>query len=252
MRREERLTLKLVLGAGSILALLPVLYLTGLFLWGRSLTPPPTAETTPAPSVIKDALWARANGGRAAELRAMNPLTVAGWIACTEIGKDATDPRARIRRDVECADWLPAIHGIEYLSALHLEDHGITRASFRGGAGALATTFWMTRSWTREEFLNTLAARAGFGFGWRGVEAAARGFFGQTAASLTLPQAAFLAARVGDAGLDPWCEPIEATAMRNRILEKMRDASAIDEAARQHASAADLGLSRPPPNHRCP
>jgi hypothetical protein len=109
MRREERLTLKLVLGGGLAVALVPVLYLTGLFLWGRSLTPPPTAETTPAPSMIKDALWARANGGRAAELRAMNPITVAGWIACTEIGKDVTDSRARISRDVECADWLPAI-----------------------------------------------------------------------------------------------------------------------------------------------
>jgi hypothetical protein len=250
VRREERLTLKLVSGGAVVVVLVPFIYLMGLFWWGRSLTPPLTAETTPAPSLIKDALWARANGGRADDLRAINPIRVAGWIACTEIGKDA-DSRSRTRRDVECAEWLPALHGIEYLSTLHLRDHGIRRASFRGGAGALATTVWLTRSWTREKFLNTLAARAEFGFGWRGVEAAAQGFFSRTAASLTLPQAAFLAARVGDANIDPWCAPVEATATRNRVLEKMRDSGAIDEAADQQSRAAVLALSSPPPEHRC-
>lgn len=251
MRRDERLTLKLVLGGGAVVALVPVLYLTGLFLWGRSLTPPPTAERTPAPSLIKDALWARANGGRARELHPIDPIRVAGWIACTEIAKDVTDPRSRTRRDVECAEWLPAMHGIEYLSTLHLKDHGVPRLSFRGGAGAFATTVWMTRSWTREEFLNTLAARAEFGFGWRGVDAAAQGFFSRAAASLTLPEAAFLAARVGDIGIDPWCAPVEAIAMRNRVLEKMRDSGAIDDAAHQQARSAAPGLSSPPPGHRC-
>jgi hypothetical protein len=251
VRRDERLVLRLVLSGGCAAVLVPVLYITGLFMWGRSLTPPPTAETTSAPSLIKEALWARANGGRARELRAMSPIRVAGWIACTEFGKDVGDSRSRTRRDVECAEWLPALRGIEYLSTLHLEDHGIQRATFRGGAGALATTISVTRSWTREEFLNTLAARADFGSGWRGVESAAQGFFSRSAASLTLPQAAFLAARVGDAGIDPWCAPAAATAMRDRVLERMRENGAIDEDSHRQASAAALGLSSPPPDHRC-
>ena len=110
----------------------------------------------------------------------------------------------------------------------------------------MVNTVRMTRSWTREEFLNTLAARADFGYGWRGVDAAARGFFRRPAAALTLPEAAFLASRLGDPNTDPWCERDVASGMRNRILTRMRDSGAISETDFQTASVAELRLSSPP------
>jgi hypothetical protein len=44
-----------------------------------------------------------------------------------------------------------------------------------------------------------------------------------------------------------------AATMRRRILERMRDNLAIDEAATQSANRAELGLTVPPPTHKpCP
>ena len=111
---------------------------------------------------------------------------------------------------------------------------------------------WLTRSWTRDNFLDTLAARGDFGYGWRGVDAAARGYFGREAAELTLPEAAMIASRIGDPGTDPWCETEAATGMRNRILDRMRENGVIDEAAWHAARSAPFELAAPPPAHRCP
>jgi membrane peptidoglycan carboxypeptidase len=83
------------------------------------------------------------------------------------------------------------------------------------------------------------------------MEAAARGFFGRSAIDLTLAQSAFLASRVGDTRTDPWCEPAVATAMRNRVLDRMRINGAISEIDFETASVAELGLG-PPPEGRPP
>jgi hypothetical protein len=235
MRLEERRTLRLVIAVGATGALIPVLYLSGLFVFGLSVAPRPVAETAPAPPLIEHALWARAEGGRANELRGINPISMAGYVACNELSEPGAD----------CSDWLPAMPGLEYLANLNLRDHGVERHSFRGGAGALATTIQISQSWTREQFLHTLAARAQFDHGWRGVEAAAYGFFGRPAAAVTLPQAALIASRVGDLGTDPWCEPAVATAARNRILEKMRDNGAISDEDLQQASSVPLEFAPP-------
>ena len=109
----------------------------------------------------------------------------------------------------------------------------------------MATMLRLTYSWTREEFLNTLAAQADFGYGWKGTPAAARGFFGRSATDLTLAQSSFLSSRVGDTRTDPWCEPAAATAMRNRVLDRMRINGAISETDFQVAQAAELGLAPP-------
>jgi hypothetical protein len=246
VRLEERRLLKFGLVGGGILALIPVLYLTFLLVWGSSLTPRPTPSPTPAPPLISHALWARAGGGRATELRAVNPINVAGLMVCSNLSGGSDDAQSLDAESLaECAKWLPALQGLEYLSSLHSEDHQIKRASFRGGATAMATMLRLTYSWTREEFLNTLAAQADFGYGWKGTPAAARGFFGRSATDLTLAQSAFLASRVGDTRTDPWCEPAAATAMRNRVLDRMRINGAISETDFQVAQAAELGLAPP-------
>ena len=249
MRREERRFGKWVLVAGSIAAVIPVLYLSSLFVWGTWVAGPrPVPETRPAPAVLQAALWARADGGHATELRPINPITIVQHVACTELAGWHDDPQARRR---ECRKYLPALAGVEYLSTLHLQDQQIERASFRGGAGAMATTVWLSRSWTRENFLNTLAARADFGFGWRGVDAAALGYFGKPADRLALHEAAMIAAFAAETYIDPWCWPGRATELRNRILTRMRENGVIDEPAHQQALAAPLGVV-PPSGDRPP
>ena len=239
MRLEERRLLKWGLVLGAVGASVPVLYLSFLFVFGYQQAPRPVAETTPAPPLVKDALWARAEGGRATELRPINPVNMIGYVGCAE------------SKGPDCSNWLPALRGIEYLASLHLRDNQVERASFRGGAGAMSLTLLMTHSWTRDDFLNTLAARADFGYGWRGVEAAGHGFYGQAAASLSLPQAAFLASRVGNIGTDPWCSPDTSTTMRNRVLETMRNNGAISDTQYREASVASLGLAAAPAGHHC-
>jgi hypothetical protein len=253
VRREERRTLKWAFWGGGVLAAIPVLYLTGIFLFGLSLVPPPTPDTIAAPAHLKDAIWARAEGGRATELRPINPFNMVGYVACNEIGKPELNAQERAEREAGCAKWLPAMRGIEYLGNIYVREHGIERASFRGGAGSMATTLRLSHSFTREQFLNTLAARADFGFGWRGAEAAAQGLFGRTAAALTLAEAALVASRIGDVGTDPWCEPNVTRTRRDYTLGQMRDNGAIDEHAYRAALAEQPSLGpRPSSAAPCP
>jgi hypothetical protein len=239
VRLEERRLLKWGLVLGAIGAGIPLLYLSFLVVFGFAQAPRPVAATTPAPPLLKDALWARAEGGRAGEMRSINPVNMVGYVFCAE------------QKRQDCDAWLPALRGVEYLASLHLRDHKIERFSFRGGAGAMADTMWMTYTWTRDDFLNTLAARADCGSGGRGVDAAAEGFFARPAPDLTLPQAAFMASRVGNLGINPWCEVDAAMTVRNRVLEQMRNNGAISDTNYEEAAVVPLGLVPPPAGHRC-
>lgn len=250
MRLEERRLGKWVLVAGSIAVLIPVVYLSSLLVWGTWVAGPrPVPETRPAPRLLRDALWARADGGHATELRPINPITIVQHVACTELADWYDDPQKRRR---ECRKYLPALAGVEYLATLHLKDQQIERASFRGGAGGMATTVWLSRSWTRENFLDTLAARADFGFGFHGVDAAARGYFGKPADRLSPPEAAMIAGFTAETYIDPWCWPGRATELRNRILTRMRENDAIDEPTYREALAAPPGVvARPKDQPPC-
>lgn len=245
MRLEERRTIRVVLIVGAVLATLPVLYLASIFVYGTFVAPAPVPETRPAPPLVAAALWARADGGAGTELRPINPITLAQFVTCMALAEAQNDEQ----RVSACRKHLPAIRGLEYLANLHMRDHQVERASFRGGAGSFATMMRFTQSWTRENFLNTLAARADFGYGWRGVEAAAQGFFGRPAGELTLPQAALIASRIGGLDGDPWCDAEETTTRRNITLREMRENGAIDEASFQDALGQPLGLAAPPATH---
>ena len=108
----------------------------------------------------------------------------------------------------------------------------------------------MLSTWTRAELLDTLAERGEFPLGFVGVDNASRGFFGRSAADLSLPQAALLGSMIGESRIDPWCQAERAAALRRRVLERMRDNLAIDDAAMDTANRAELGLAAPPPNHQ--
>ena len=101
-----------------------------------------------------------------------------------------------------------------------------------------------------EEYLNTVY----FGEGYYGVEAASRGYFGKSAADLTLADAALLAALVRSPSADAPCVSSErATRRRNLVLALMRNQGRIGAADFQAAAAttvpdgshknADAGMS---------
>ena len=248
MRLEERRTITVAAILMAVAVIGAVLFPIALYLFGLAVAPPrPVPQQSAASPVILDALWARAGGGTATALRPIDHIAVAEMAACVIQAEGAND-NERLAR---CRHVLPAIPGLEYLSALHINDSGGKRNSFLGGHGALGTTIWMTRSWTKEEFLNTLAARALFGFGWRGVAAAAQGYFARDANALTAAQAAFVASRLGDDRPDPWCDVAASTAMRDRVLDSMRDNGALTDDDYRQASASPLDLA-PPPEGRPP
>jgi membrane peptidoglycan carboxypeptidase len=117
-----------------------------------------------------------------------------------------------------------------------------------------ATMSKVSDTWTRAQLVDTLALRAEFGFGFIGVDQAARGYFGKSANELTLPQAALLASvlgdrRVGPGEFDPWCDPTSAADRRRGILDRMRDNLVINDAAYESANRSGLGLGDRPPGY---
>jgi membrane peptidoglycan carboxypeptidase len=80
----------------------------------------------------------------------------------------------------------------------------------------------MEKRYTKDQILERYLNIAYFGDGAYGVEAAARHYFGRSAASLTLPQAALLAGIVRyPYAYDPTVNPQRATERRNTVLARM-------------------------------
>lgn len=231
--------------AGALLVPLAIYFV------GLGVGPPlPTAVKTTVPPLLGEAIWARADGGNATALTPITHVSAARFVTCVAI-EDFNDTRpGDAQRVANCRAYMPALMGLEYLSGAHLRD-GNLRTSFGEGLARFSTTVWMTHAWTKADFLNTVADRGEFGAGLRGADAASRHYFGRGAAELTLPQAAMLAAFIGDRNtvFDPWCGPAGAVAMRSRILQRMWDNNAIDAAAFKAANVSELGLGPPPADH---
>lgn len=157
--------------------------------------------------------------------------------------KDTTPGDAR--RIAACQEYQPGLPALEYFSRLHMRDANLP-TSFREGLARMSTTIWLTHSWTKSDFLSALAERGEVGSLFRGVNAAAHGYFGRSPAQLTLPQAALVGALMGDRRTDPWCQMDAAENMRNGILERMHGNGVITDADLQAASTAPLGLAAPP------
>ena len=241
---------KILIGLPIAGALGVILFPFAIFFIGLAVAPPlPVPAETPVPPLIADAIWARADGGRATALTPITHVSMAQFAACIAIEDFRDTTLGDARRVAACRRYMPAIPGLEYLSTVQMRDANL-KPSFREGLGRFSTTIWLTHSWTKADFLNTLAERGEFGYGFRGVEAAAQGYFGRAAAGLTLPQAAMIAAFVGARRVDPWCDPAAAADLRRRVLERMRDNLAIDDAALEAANLTELGLAPPPARHK--
>jgi len=243
---------KILIGVPIAGVLAAVLFPFAIYFIGLAVAPPlPVPAQSPVPRLIGQAIWARANGGNATALTPISPISMARFLSCVAIEDFLDTTPGDAQRVVACKQHMPAMQGVEYLSTMQMRDADL-KPSFREGLGRLGTTVWLTRSWTKDEILNTLAERGEFGAGYRGVEAAAQGYFGRRAGELTLPQAALLVSFIGDrtTAFDPWCERAAATKMRTRILELMHEDLTIDDAAFNAADASDLSLGPPPPAHK--
>ncbi|MEX2271969.1 MAG: PBP1A family penicillin-binding protein [Vicinamibacterales bacterium] len=94
---------------------------------------------------------------------------------------------------------------------------------------------------SKDRILETYLNTAYFGEGYYGVETAARGYFGKSAATLAPDEAALLAGLLrAPSANSPNKSPEGATAVRNTVLRAMRDHGVIDEASLQRYVAASL------------
>lgn len=173
------------------------LLLASYFSLGLFFAPPwPKASTAHIAPLVSDALWVRAAGGAAGDLNHFTPVALGQFAACILLAETESDAALQDARQAACQrQHLPPLGALEYLSTLHLrETSNMTEPGFKEGHARFVTTVWMARTFTKAELLGTLAARGEFGAGFKGIEAAAQGYFGRTAEQLTLPQAAMIAA----------------------------------------------------------
>ena len=99
----------------------------------------------------------------------------------------------------------------------------------------------MEKHYTKDQILEAYLNQISFGRGWFGVEAAARHYFGKTAANLSLEEAATLAAMPkGPALYDPIKNPAAAKQRRNLVLSVMADQGYITRAEANAARAKPL------------
>jgi penicillin-binding protein 1A len=102
--------------------------------------------------------------------------------------------------------------------------------------------------YSKQRILNAYLNAVYFGDGYYGVEAASRGYFGKSAASLEPHEAALLAAIVrSPTNYSPANAPQRALARRNLVLRLMRDTGRLDESGYRSAIEMPLRASGPDP-----
>jgi membrane peptidoglycan carboxypeptidase len=102
----------------------------------------------------------------------------------------------------------------------------------------------MEKRYTKDQILERYLNIAYFGDGAYGVEAAARHYFGKSAATLTLPQAALLAGIVRyPYAYDPTVSPQRATERRDTVLARMAQLHWTDRSEAAAAERAPLNLN---------
>jgi penicillin-binding protein 1C len=115
--------------------------------------------------------------------------------------------------------------------------------------GALRLEATLDKDRILVEYLN----RIYFGNHAYGVDAAVRTYLDKSVDSLSIAEAALIAAlpRAPEA-LDPWEHPDEARAARNRVIQRMQDLGWIDSIEADAARAQPLGLRQSPEWSRAP
>jgi penicillin-binding protein 1C len=116
-------------------------------------------------------------------------------------------------------------------------------------AGKAQEALWalrLTAHLSREDILRAYLDRVALGHDLVGAEAAAQAYFGRPARTLSVGQAALLAAIArSPARVDPWRDPEAARRAMREVLGRMRRAGRLDAELERVAAAADLDLVAP-------
>jgi len=101
----------------------------------------------------------------------------------------------------------------------------------------------LERMYTKPQILELYLNKVYFGDGLYGIEAAARGYLGKHASELNVPDAALLAGLVkSPSSYAPTVSMDRAVARRNRVLQAMLEAGAIDHGSWEKARASKVVL----------
>jgi penicillin-binding protein 1C len=120
------------------------------------------------------------------------------------------------------------------------------RRTLTGKAQEALWALRLTAHLSREEILRAYLDRVALGHDLVGVEAAAQAYFGRPARTLSVGQAALLAAIArSPARVDPWGDPAAAARAMREVLGRMRRAGRLDAELARVAEAADLDLVAP-------
>jgi 1A family penicillin-binding protein len=102
----------------------------------------------------------------------------------------------------------------------------------------------MEKHYSKEQILEAYLNQLSFGHGWYGVESAARHYFGKSAAALSLPEAATLAAMPKSPVIyEPRKHPDRSVQRRNLVLGLMAEQKLISSAEAAAAKAAPLRIA---------
>jgi penicillin-binding protein 1A len=113
--------------------------------------------------------------------------------------------------------------------------------SFARKVREAALSWQLSQRWSKPRILTAYLNTIYFGNGAYGVQQAAKVYFGEDAADLTLPQAALLAGIPADpTGYDPVARPAAARARRAEVLRALRDEEIITAAEEREANRAPL------------
>jgi len=111
----------------------------------------------------------------------------------------------------------------------------------------MALALQIEKKFPKEKIMEMYLNRVYFGGGLYGAEAAARGYFGMSAAELTASQAAVLAGLLKSPNsLSPWTNVEASKANRDVVLRQMRDLGMLDATAYREALAEPLTVRQRP------
>jgi Transglycosylase len=171
-----------MVGALAIVLVVALLSPVALYLYGLTLLPADRDPEDPArvPPIARTLLWRELGGEAPPKLPVLNPYT-----HFTE----PNGPRMNL-----------AVGAGRSLLANHQVPRPWQPAFF-------ASIVWTSRHWSTDEALSTILARAYYGHGFYGLDAASQGYFGVPATSLsTLETAQLVVLRRSATRFDPWCK----------------------------------------------
>ncbi|MEX2584578.1 MAG: PBP1A family penicillin-binding protein [Gemmatimonadota bacterium] len=150
-------------------------------------------------------------------------------------------------RDLQTLSFEQGFSTITMQLARNVFPEHLTRAkTLRRKAWEVLLARQMEREFGKDEILEMYLNQIYLGDGLYGVEAAAQGYFGKTAAELDVSEAAMLAALPQAPNtFNPRNNPVGAVRRRNLVLGLMRDAGVISAAEAERGTAEPLDLAAP-------